>query len=138
MNYIDIIFAVPLLWGLYKGFKRGLIIELATLFSLWAGVYAGVKFSSFLSIYLKTAYHFASPYLPIVSFSILFLGVLILIYFIAKLIEGIVNAMSLGIVNKLLGAIIGMLKFALILSTLLFLLNNINKTIPFIPITLKQ
>ena len=30
MNYVDILLCIPLVWGLYKGFTKGLVIEAAT------------------------------------------------------------------------------------------------------------
>ena len=49
MNYLDIIIAVPLLYGLIKGFSNGLIKEVSS-FSLLmvAGVYIAINFSEFL------------------------------------------------------------------------------------------
>jgi len=45
VNTLDIILAVPLLYGLYKGFTRGLIVEIASLVGLVLGIYGGVHFS---------------------------------------------------------------------------------------------
>lgn len=47
MNYIDIILLLPLLYGAYRGFSRGLIIEVATLLGLLLGVYIAIKFSGY-------------------------------------------------------------------------------------------
>lgn len=138
MNYIDIILCIPLIWGFYRGFKRGFIIEVASLFAFWIGIYAGVKFSNFLTAHLKTLFGWTSPYLPLVSFAFLFLGVLIIVYLLAKLIEGFANAIALGIINKLLGAVAGVLKFALIMSILLFLLDSVERRIQFVPIKTKK
>lgn len=59
-------------------------------------------------------------------------------YAIAKLIERLAKAVSLGFVNKLAGGIFGMLKFGLILSILIFVLNAIEKSILIIPTETKQ
>jgi uncharacterized membrane protein required for colicin V production len=29
MNYLDFILAVPLVWGAYKGYQRGIVFEIA-------------------------------------------------------------------------------------------------------------
>ena len=138
MNYIDIILCIPLLWGLYKGFTKGLIIEAASIVALGLAIWGGIKFSDFLTGYFRTHFSWDTKYLPIISFSILFIGILILVYTIAKLIERLAKAVSLGFVNKLAGGIFGMLKFGLILSVLIFILNAIEKNIQFIPADTKQ
>ncbi len=42
MNWLDIGIAVPLVWGAYVGFKKGLVIELASLAALILGIYAAI------------------------------------------------------------------------------------------------
>ena len=47
MNYFDYLLLLPLVYGLYRGFTKGLIIELASLVALIAGVYGAMYLSSF-------------------------------------------------------------------------------------------
>lgn len=138
MNYIDIILIIPLLWGLYKGFTKGLIIEAASIIALGLAIWGGIKFSDFLTGYITQNFNWNTKYLPIISFAIIFLGILIGVYTIAKLIEKLVKAVSLGFVNKLAGGIFGMLKFGLIMSVLIFVLNAIEKSVQLIPAETKQ
>ncbi len=138
MNYIDIILIVPLLWGLYKGFSKGLIIEAASIIALGLAIWGGIKFTDFLTGYIQTHFSWNTKYLPVVSFALIFLGVLFGVYAIAKLIERLVKAVSLGFVNKLAGGIFGIVKFGLILSVFIFVLNAIEKNIRLIPSETKQ
>ena len=138
MNYIDIIIIIPLLWGLYKGFSKGLIIEAATLISFALAVWGGIKFHDFLSVWMHDSLDWTSKYLPVISFAVIFIGILILVFSLAKLIQRFVKAVALGFVNKLAGGIFGMLKFGLILSVLIFVLNAIEKTIQVIPAETKK
>ena len=39
VNYIDVIILLPLVYGAYKGFSQGLIVEMSTLFALVLGVF---------------------------------------------------------------------------------------------------
>lgn len=138
MNYIDIILAVPLLWGLYKGFSKGLVIEAATLVAFGLAVWAGIKFSDFLSGWMKEQMEWTSVYLPVISFAVIFLGILVLVFAIAKVLDRFIRAISLGFLNRLAGGIFGMLKFGLILSVLIFILNAIENTFQIIPSETKQ
>ena len=49
MNYLDLIFCIPLIWGFWKGWQKGLIIELSMLAALLLGVWGGIKFSDYMA-----------------------------------------------------------------------------------------
>jgi membrane protein required for colicin V production len=132
VNWIDIIICIPLVWGFYKGFTKGLVIELATVVALGLGVWCAMKFSELLSGFAKDSWGWASEYLPVISFCVILLGVLVLVYFIGKLVTRFVKASSLGWLNKLLGAGFGVMKFALILSILFFVVDAVEKSYPMV------
>ena len=76
MNYIDILLLIPIIYAAWKGFKHGLIIEIFTLLALFVGIYVGIHFSDFTAKYLRESLGFESKYLPIIAFTLTFLGVL--------------------------------------------------------------
>lgn len=133
MNYIDIILIVPLLWALYKGFKKGLVIEIASLLALILGIYGGVHFSEALSLLLKNKFDWQTPYLPIISFAIIFIGVVIVVYTIGKIIERFVDMVALGTINKFFGAIFGLAKSAVILIIIILIFDGFDKKMNIIP-----
>ncbi len=132
MNYIDIVICIPLVWGLYKGFTKGLIIEAASLVAFGLGVWGGIHFSDFIAKKISGVFNWTSQYLPVISFALTFLLIVILVYFIAKLIQRLIEGMALGAINKIGGAIFGSLKFALVMSVVIFVLNAIEKSYPVI------
>ena len=138
MNYIDIVICIPLVWGLYKGFTKGLIIEAASLVAFGLGVWGGIHFSDFVATKIKHWFHWQSPYLPIVSFAITFLGIIIIVYFIARLVQKMAKGMALGGINKILGAVFGALKFAMVISVVIFIMNALEKSYPLISFKTKE
>jgi membrane protein required for colicin V production len=72
-------------------------------------------------------------YIPIITFAGVFLVIVILIHLIAKLIEKLIDAVALGFVNRLFGAIFSITKFALVLSALLVVINRADSFRPFLP-----
>jgi membrane protein required for colicin V production len=132
MSYIDIILAVPLLWALYKGFRKGLIIEVASLLALVVGIYGSIHFSSYIAEFLKNNFGSKSAYLHIFSFAITFILIVLAIYILAHLLEKVVETVSLSLVNKILGAIFGLIKAAIILSVLLYFINTLDANKNFI------
>ena len=70
--------------------------------------------------------------MPIISFSLTFIIIVVAVFTLAKLLQGILKKAALGFVNKLFGLIFGVLKFAFILSIVLNLINVFNNEIEFI------
>ncbi len=132
MNYLDIIFAIPLLWGLYKGITKGLIVEAATLAAFFLAVWVSMHFCDWLTRIFHDKFGATTEYLPLIAFAVLFLGILVLVFFVAKLAERTVKAGGLSWLNKIFGALFGVLKFALILSLFIFIFEAIERSYPMI------
>jgi len=126
MNWLDIALAIPLLWFTYKGFRNGLIIELASLAALILGIYIALHFSFYAEEYLRENFEVAEKYIYIISFAITFLIVAVLVYLVGKIIHKLVSIVALGILNRVAGGIFGFLKAALVLSIILYFLNGFD------------
>ncbi|MCC7301762.1 MAG: CvpA family protein [Bacteroidia bacterium] len=138
MNYLDILFVVPLLWGLYKGITRGLIVEAATLAAFFLAVWVAIHFCDWLTGLLSAKFGAVTEYLPLIAFAVLFLGVLVLVFFVAKMAERTAKSGGLSVINKLFGAVFGMLKFALIISLFIFIFEAVERSYPMINLETKQ
>lgn len=127
MNILDIILLVPLLWFAYRGFKRGLVIELASLAGLLLGIFAAIHFSWFAGELLEKYFSLEEKYLAIISFAVTFLAVVFLVYALGKLIEKVIDMVALGFLNKTFGALFGILKAVLVLSVILLVITSLDK-----------
>jgi len=123
INLLDIILLIPLLWFGYNGFKKGLIIEIASLAAFILGLYFAFYFSNFTAGYLKQFFNIEPKYMAAVSFIATFIGVVLIVLALAKLLEKFINILMLGFLNKLGGAVFGMLKGALFLSIIILAIN---------------
>jgi len=132
MSVIDIILSVLLLFGLVRGFMKGLFVEVASLVALIAGVYGAIHFSYYAANILESKVSWDEKYINIVAFAITFVVIIIVISLAGKALTKLADFAALGILNKLLGGIFGALKIGLILSILLVIFNRMNKTIPFV------
>ncbi len=126
MNFLDIIFIIPIIWFAYQGFKRGLIVELASLLALILGIYAALYFSGYAANFLINNMDMGSKYVPVTSFVLTFIVVVIVVFFIGKILEKLVNMVALGFLNKLAGSFFGILKAAVVLSIVLLIINQFN------------
>jgi len=132
MIYIDLLLGIPLLWGAIMGFKKGLIIELATIVALILGVYGAVNLSDTTANYLKNHFEISSNWLGLIGFLVSFVAIVIAVFLLGKLLDKMLKLMALGLVNRVLGMIFGILKYTLILSILLFFFENVNGQFHFV------
>ena len=49
MTFLDILIAIPLCYFIYKGWRRGIIFEVATLLGILAGIWAAVHLSTWVA-----------------------------------------------------------------------------------------
>jgi membrane protein required for colicin V production len=127
MNYLDLIIIVPIIFGIYKGYKSGLIISLFTLLALLVGIYMAFKFSNELSCHFYKNLKDQPQFVPIVSFLVIFLVVGAAIYFGGRALESLVKIAKLSLINKILGASLGALKYTFIMISVLFILVSFDK-----------
>ena len=53
---IDIVLAIPIIWGAIRGFRRGLILEVTSLVALFLGAYAALFFSDVAAQWLDAQF----------------------------------------------------------------------------------
>lgn len=132
MEIIDIVLGALILFGLARGFMKGLFVEIASLLALVAGVYGAIHFSSFAADFLQTKTDWNEKTINITAFAITFVIIVLAIGLAGKALTKLADFAALGILNKLLGGIFGALKIALILSVVLNIFDKMNNTITFI------
>ena len=126
MNYLDIIIAIILLLFGFKGFRKGLIIEVVTLVAFVVGIWGAMHFSDFTADHLKDVMEIDPKFLNTVAFVLTFVLLVILVNIIGWLLTKAVKAMNLGFFNRLGGAIIGLAKGLLLCSTFVLVINNLQ------------
>ncbi|MDR1414996.1 MAG: CvpA family protein [Odoribacteraceae bacterium] len=127
MNYLDIILLIPLLYGAARGISRGLVVEIATLLALVLGVYLALRCSDPARVILQEYMMIPPQYSYYVAFAIIFLVVVIVIHLLGKLLTKLLNVIALGLLNRLLGTLFGVLKMTIVVCALLFLFNSIDQ-----------
>lgn len=129
MGVIDIVLGALILFGLVRGFMKGLFVEVASLVALVAGVYGAIHFSNFAAEFLQTKTEWNEKTINITAFAITFVVIVLAIAFAGKALTKLANFAALGILNKLLGGVFGALKIALILSVVLNIFDKFNNTV---------
>jgi membrane protein required for colicin V production len=124
VNYLDILLLVFLAAGLVRGLLKGFIYEIAVLGCLFLGYFLGFKIADSIAPTIQKIIHVDGRALQYVSYLIVCIGISVGIFFLAKLFEGLVNIVALGIFNKIAGAIFGVLKHLLIASLIIYFFNK--------------
>lgn len=132
MTTVDIILAIILSIGLVRGLIKGLFVEITSLVALAIGLYGAIHFSHFVANYLDGRVGWSEQMIQISSFAITFVIIVLLISLAGKLLTKLADAAALGIANKILGAVFGITKMALILSVVLLVFDKLNNTLPFV------
>lgn len=132
MNTIDIIFGIILILGLIQGLRKGLFVELASLIGLIAGIYGAIHFSYFVGDWLVEKTAWSEQVIKLTAFAITFIIIVLIVSLAGKLLTKVANFAMLGIVNKLLGAVFAVLKFAFLLSVVLMFIDAADRQLSII------
>ncbi|WP_338081511.1 CvpA family protein [Aestuariivivens sediminis] len=131
MSLIDILLSALLLFGIVRGFIKGLFVEVASIVALIAGIYGAIHFSNFVADFLIEKVDWTEKTINIVAFAMTFIIIVLAIAIAGKALTKLADFAALGLVNRLLGALFGGLKYALILSVVLIIFEKTNKALTF-------
>jgi len=133
LNYFDVVISIFLLWSAYRGVTKGFLIMAASLAALVLGVWGAIRFSDLTAAFLVQQFEWGTKYLSLIAFALTFIGIVILVHFLARALSKLVKAVALGFVDRIAGLLFGVLKTAFIISIILVVINSIDKRVPFIP-----
>lgn len=133
MNFFDAIICVPLIYGAYAGFQRGVLYEIAMMLGLIVGVYLGFKCSDLVYGLLSKVIDAGPTLLHVVSFLLVLAAILLVFIFYARLMEAVLKITSLNFFNKIAGAVLGIAKFAMAVSVLFWLIKPFEGRMDLIP-----
>jgi membrane protein required for colicin V production len=132
MGFLDIVIGGIILFGILRGLFRGLFLEIAGLVAVVLGIYGAIHFSYIISDYLVDRVDWQERYINLTAFSVTFSIIVLGIGLSGKLLTKVADMAALGFLNKLLGALFGGLKLAVILGAILVFFDKTNNTLEFV------
>lgn len=126
MNVLDIIFLVPLLFALYRGFKKGLIHMVSSLLALILGILGALKLRPVFAALLDSVFNVAPEHINVIAFAVAFVVIVLVVHVAALLVEKLIKAVALSFLNRMLGMGFGLLVTAFVISMILWPVNQIN------------
>ncbi len=130
MSTLDLVLLVPLAIGAYSGFREGFLHELFSIFAFIIGLLAAFKLLHVGVDMLQDNFDLEGAWLPLISFIGIFILVVILTRAVGKVLRKIVHATPLGAVDSIAGALLSVVKWALGLSVVLWILDTFGLSLP--------
>ena len=132
MNLIDSICLIILIYGSYKGFKNGIVNEILSFIGILLGIYLSKTYYQAIDKYLATVFDSTNQLVSVISVILIFTLTIIFSKILSKVITKALNIMALGLLNKLIGSVFGLLKYLLILCIITFIFSKANDLFVFI------
>jgi membrane protein required for colicin V production len=123
---LDIIIAITLIFAIIKGYRTGLIVALFSVIAFIIGLAAALKLSVVVADYIGKAVKISDKWLPIISFAVVFLIVVLLVRLGARFIQKSVEFAMLGWLNKIGGILLYAGLYILIFSILIFYADQLG------------
>lgn len=138
MEAIDIGILLFLSLGLLHGFRKGFFYQLASLLGLWIGLYIAKTFYLVVAEKLCPTVFDSMTFAQIVSFIGIWLVVPIAFSLVASFLSYLFKKLYLGWLNRMVGALMGLIKYIVLLSLLLCLFDFFDSDNQIISKTKKQ
>jgi len=119
MTALDLLLLLPLAVGTVKGYRRGLVLEVVSLLAFVLGVVGGLSLLSAAVPVVRSYLGELFGLLPLVAFLLVLVGIMWGVHLLGSLVKTAVHLTPLGVLDNLLGAAAGALKWLLGLSLLL-------------------
>jgi membrane protein required for colicin V production len=130
LSKIDIAIALLLAIGGFLGYRKGFLLELFFLVALVLGVFIGFKLMRAGVGYLSDQFNADTRILPYLSFLIIFILVVIVVYLVGKQVKDLVDKTFLGRADALVGAALGIVKYMFCISILFWLCESFHYQFP--------
>lgn len=130
MSTIDIIILIMLAIGAYSGYKQGLFIGLLSIVAFFIGIILAFKFMHWGADMMAERVESLTFMLPFISFIIIFFIVTIVIRILAFLVKQALDLTILGTFDNIAGSILGLFKWAVMISLLIWVGTSFEYKIP--------
>lgn len=124
MNVLDAVIAIPILWGMFRGFRRGFILEISTLMALILGVYGALAFGARCGTYIHEQFNTVESMSQLLGFAVIFILIVVGVHLFGRALQKILQLVALGLVNRLFGLVFGGAKWMLFVGCLVFAVDR--------------
>ena len=130
MQALDIIILIPVLFGAYKGFKKGLLMELVSIVALLLATILSFKLLDQGIELIGQYFDKNQSFIPYIAFILIFVFVLYLVTYVGKATKKFLDVTLIGKLDDFAGGVLGALKWAFAFSVLLWLTESAGLNLP--------
>jgi len=130
LSKADLIIGFILAIGAFQGYRRGFLLELFFLLAIVLGIFVGFKLMGEGVDYLSREFNADREMLPYISFTIIFLLVMIVVSMVGKTIKNTVDKTFLGQIDAVAGSALGLIKYAFGISVIIWLIEALQLSLP--------
>ena len=112
--------------AVFKGYSKGFIVALFSVVGFIVGLAAALKLSAFVADKLSGTFNASGKWLPVLSFILIFIVVVLLVGLGAKLLQSSMELALIGWVNRIAGILLFALLYAILFSVFLFYAVQLN------------
>ncbi|MES2702878.1 MAG: CvpA family protein [Bacteroidota bacterium] len=118
---LDVIGVIILLFFFVRGYSKGLIVAAFSVVAILLGLLCALKLSQSFAAWLLEKGYVTSGWVQVVSYLVLFIGVVLLVKLVARIIEKAAEGLMLGFINGLAGGMLYAFLGAVLWSSLLWI-----------------
>jgi membrane protein required for colicin V production len=128
LDTIDFILLLPILYGAYSGYQKGVLVEVVGVAAFVVAIILGFKLlgagMNFISPYIGE--QLSQRFMPYLSFTLIFFPTIYLLNRFGWMIRKALRFTVLGTFDSIAGALVGAFTWIFGVSTLLWLIQSIN------------
>jgi membrane protein required for colicin V production len=122
---IDIAFVIVMMLAIFKGISKGLVLGIFSLLAFIIGLAAALKLSVIVAGWLTDSAGSFAKWLPLISFMIVFIAVVLLINLVARVIKKTMQFAMLGWLDSIGGIVLYVIIYTIIFSIFLFFADKL-------------
>ena len=130
MSKIDIVLAVVILIGAYRGYRQGFLMEIITFLAIVLGILGGFKLLGQAMLMLDNNFKINGSVLPYVAFAVVFIIIVIAVSLLGRFIKSSIDKSFLGRIDQAMGAFIGIFKLLFVVSVGIWIIGSLSVTFP--------
>ena len=126
MNWVDIILVVVILFGAVGGYREGFLMTIISLAAIVLGILGGFALLGKAMLMLDSNFRIDESILPYIAFAVVFAIIVVVVSLLGKAIKSSIQQSILGGIDQAMGALLGIVKSAFLLSVAFWVFDSLG------------
>lgn len=138
MNWFDIVIGIIIVYSIFRGYRSGLVRQLASLVGIVAGIILSNKVSFVILPYFRSWGIFPESLVEPAAFIASFLIIVAVVLILGHMLQTILETIKVGSLNRIGGVVFSAAKWLVVVSLILNLVEAMDKDHILIPADINQ